>query len=69
MGRDALVRAATEYAKKEGWNVSEYTASDVQAKGKDCSVSFAGKSKRPGDHFTVYLDCKSGAVVRLMPGR
>jgi hypothetical protein len=69
MSREELIKAALEHAKKNGWAVADYVASDVETKGKECSVSFTGKSKKPGDHFTVYLDCKSGTVLRLIPGR
>jgi twitching motility protein PilT len=36
-------------------------------RGKECSVTFTGESKKPGDHFTVYLECKTGKVLRLVP--
>jgi hypothetical protein len=69
MTRDELITAATNSATVEGWNASDYTVSDVQTAGKECSVSFTGKSLRPGDHFTVYLDCGTGRLLRLIPGR
>jgi hypothetical protein len=69
MTRDELITAATNSATREGWQVSDYTVSDVQTTGKECSVSFTGKSQQPGDHFTVYLDCATGLLLRLMPGR
>ncbi len=69
MSRDELITKAAEHAKAEGWHVNEYTVSDAVTSGKECSVSFTGKSKQPGDHFTVYLDCKNGMLKRIMPGR
>jgi len=69
MSREQLIRVATDYAKQHRWNMADYSVKDVQTKGKECSVSFTGKSKRPGDHFTVYLDCTKGRVLRLIPGR
>jgi hypothetical protein len=69
MTRKQLIAAATEYAKNNGWNVDNYTVTDVRRQRQECSVFFSGKSKRPGDHFTVYLDCDTGKVSRLIPGR
>jgi hypothetical protein len=69
MTRRQLVQAATDHARSQGWRVDEYTVTDVTTAGKECSVSFTGVSKRPGDHFTVYLECQSGRVLRLIPGR
>ena len=69
MTRQQLISAATEYAKKQGWKVENYTVTDVRQVRQECAVFFTGKSKRPGDHFTVYLDCETGKVSRLIPGR
>ena len=69
MTREQLIQFATDYARANGWKVDDYTVADVQTHGKECLVSFTGKSKKPGDHFNVYLDCKTGTVLRLMPGR
>ena len=69
MTRQQLISAATEYAKKQGWKVENYAVTDVRRVRGQCAVFFTGKSKRPGDHFTVYLDCETGKVLRLIPGR
>jgi len=69
MSREQLIKIASNYASEHGWNVTAYLVKEVKTKGPECSVSFTGKSKRPGDHFTVYLECTKGTVLRLMPGR
>jgi len=68
MTRAQLIQIATEYARQNGWQEADYEVTDVTTKGT-CSVTFTGKTKRPGNHFTVYLDCKTGKVLRLIPGR
>jgi hypothetical protein len=69
MTREQLIQLAAEYAKQQGWHVADYTPTNVVTRGKECSVTFTGESKKPGDHFTVYLECKTGKVLRLVPGR
>jgi hypothetical protein len=69
MTREQLIAAATDHAKREGWKVENYTVTDVRRERRECAVYFAGRSKRPGDHFTVYLDCDTARVSRLVPGR
>jgi hypothetical protein len=64
-----LILAATDYAKKAGWKVESYAVTDLRRVHRECAVFFTGQSKRPGDYFTVYLDCDSGKVSRLIPGR
>jgi hypothetical protein len=69
MTREQCIETAKIYAKKEGWSVPDYMASDFQSMDEETMVKFSGKSERPGDHFTVYIDSKSGTVLRLIPGR
>ena len=69
MTRQQLIDAATGHARQNGWRIDDYVVREVVTSGKECSVTFTGKSQRPGDHFTVYLDCDRGTVLRLIPGR
>ena len=65
----ALVAAAGEYAREQGWQVEDYVASAGEAEHDRMAVRFEGKSKLPGDHFTVIVQPSTGRALDLIPGR
>ena len=69
MKKEALIQRAREYAKQKGWVVDQYVVSDFKRSRQGCWIKFDGKSKRPGDHFSVTADCSTGKGLRLVPGR
>jgi hypothetical protein len=62
-------RIATEYARQQGYTVDDYVIGDVQQEDSRFWILFEGKSKRPGDHFSVDVDAAAGQATGLMPGR
>jgi hypothetical protein len=60
---------AAEYARKQGWQVEDYVASAGEIEHDRLVVRFEGKSKLPGDHFTVIVQPSTGRAVDLIPGR
>ncbi|HEX2513606.1 MAG TPA: hypothetical protein VH257_02810 [Chloroflexota bacterium] len=65
----ALVRAASEYARRQGWNVANYRPAGCAVEQDQARVRFEGKSRLPGDHFSVVLDASTGRPLDLIPGR
>jgi hypothetical protein len=69
MSKRKLISIAKDYAKRQGWDVDRYEVAHFEEKGGECWVLFEAVKKAPGGHFSVYLDPKSGRVLRLIPGR
>jgi len=69
MEEEALVEAAIQYAQQNNWNRQDYTFSSVRRVDETAQIFFDGKSGRPGDHFSVWVDSNTGEVIRLVPGR
>jgi hypothetical protein len=63
------VEAAGAYAAEQGWRTDEYDVASVLQEHGRYFVRFEGRSRRPGDHFTVEVDAESGRVANLIPGR
>ncbi len=63
------MQAATEYARSQGWQVQDYRPAGCAVEQDQTSVRFEGKSRLPGDHFTVLLDSRTGRATDLIPGR
>jgi hypothetical protein len=68
LNRKALIRVATDYAKGRGIATEQYTILTVKTEGGRGYVHFQGKSKRPGDHFTVIVDLATGQATDLIQG-
>ncbi|MGH2354073.1 MAG: hypothetical protein ACRDI2_08900 [Chloroflexota bacterium] len=67
--KETLVRIAADYAKDHGWKVDDYRAFAGEIEDGQCWVRFEGKSKLPGDHFSVVVDVSTGRATDLIPGR
>jgi hypothetical protein len=65
----ALVQAATEYARSQGWKVEDYRPAGCAVERDRARVRFEGLSRLPGDHFSVVLDAGTGRPLDLIPGR
>jgi len=69
LDRTALINAATAYARSQGYSVDkDYVMTAARKSNGNFWVLFEGKSKLPGDHFSVLVDGKTGKVIRLFPG-
>jgi len=69
LGRTALINAATAYARTQGYSVDkDYVITSARKSNGNFWVLFEGKSKLPGDHFSVLVDGRTGKVIRLFPG-
>ena len=60
---------ATDYARQQGWQVEDYVASPGEIEHDRLYVRFEGKSKLPGDHFSVIVQPSTRRAVDLIPGR
>ena len=69
MDEEALVAAAVKYAQENDWNPQDYTFASVRKVDERSLIFFKGKSGRPGDHFSVWVDSNTGEAIRLVPGR
>jgi len=69
MEDEALVEAAITYAQQHDRNPQDYSFSSVRRLDERAQIFFQGKSGRPGDHFSVWVDSNTGEVIRLVPGR
>ena len=65
----ALVRAASGYARRQGCKVEDYRPAGCAVEQDRARVRFEGKSRLPGDHFSVVLDASTGRPLDLIPGR
>jgi len=69
LDRTALINAATAYARSQGYRVDQdYVMTAARASNGNFWMFFEGKSKLPGDHFSVLVDGKTGNVIQLLPG-
>jgi hypothetical protein len=68
LDREALIQAATEYAQDQGYRMADYQVTAARESGGRFWVFFMGKSKLPGDHFSVLVDIETGRGVQLLPG-
>jgi hypothetical protein len=63
-----VLAAATNCAVEAGYKVENYSVEIDRSDAKEIAVFFVGKEKRPGNHFTVYVNPTS-LDCRVMPGR
>jgi hypothetical protein len=60
---------AVEHARKQGVDVNNYVVAGTGSEAGECWVIFEGKSRRVGDHFSIWMDCPTGRFLRLVPGK
>jgi hypothetical protein len=65
-----VIAAAQQKAQEHGYTVSEYRAHAV-CEANTWTVDFSSNREkpRPGDFFTVFIDDRTGAVVRFVTGK
>ena len=70
MDEQEAIRIAMEYCGEQGRATDGYDVGSIRENDDgEVSVLFQGKSGRPGDHFTVWIDAATGEALRLVPGR
>ncbi len=68
ISKKRFIELATEYARHEGVQVEDYVTSRTGNDKDECWVMFEGKSRRVGDHFSVWMECSTGKFLRLIAG-
>lgn len=69
VAQEQAVEAARAYAAECGWRTDEYDVASLLPENGSYFVRFEGRSRLPGDHFTVEVDAASGRAANLIPGR
>ena len=69
LNKKAIIRVAIEYAKQQGRHVEDYDVAWVSKERDAYWVRFEGKTKLPGNHFTVWIDVATGRAIQLVPGK
>ena len=65
---DAAVRRAEQCALDSGYRLANYTMASTDVEGPEICVFFVGKDRRPGHHFTVCVNKRTGKC-RIIEGR
>ena len=70
MTEEEALSAARDFALKQGRDPARYKTS-VMLQGTLWKIDFFSNAEKPapGDFFSVYLDDRSGAVTRIVPGK
>jgi hypothetical protein len=68
MKEKEAIEIASNYAKQQGYDISQYDITAKHEKG-EWVVHFKGKKPVPGNFFTVYIDDKSKVVKQLFRGK
>lgn len=68
IGQAQAIAIARASAERNQWNLADYRIDRVREDKREFAISFEGIQRRPGNHFTVYVDRKTGDSY-LIPGR
>jgi hypothetical protein len=68
MDERAAIERARKAAAKAGWQLTKFRRPEASQDGSNWRVYFAGRAQRPGNHFSVVVNGRTGSA-RVIPGR